>query len=67
MPRSMGLSGMVCPLGIDSRTGNVSATRDQHWIMKKVVGRAILLKDHHYVLNEMGAGQNAFGTSTATI
>jgi len=35
--------------------------------LKQVVGGAILLEDHDYVLNERGVGREAFGTSTAAI
>src|SRR3984893_1034189 len=37
-----------------SAIGDVSAMRDQYWVLKKVIRRAILLEDHHHVLNFSG-------------
>src|SRR6202035_3284266 len=37
--------------GVHSTAGDIGAARDQHLIMKQVVGGAVLLKDDHHVLD----------------
>src|SRR5208282_6917169 len=37
--------------GVGSALGNVRASFDQHWILKKIVHGAVLLDDHNDVLN----------------
>src|SRR6266852_1084383 len=48
--------------------GNVRAPADQHLILKKVIRSAVLLEDHHHVLNlswRRRSSRTATGTATA--
>jgi len=57
------------PSGSLSATGDVSALADQLRIMEKIIRSAVLLEDHHYVLNlsrrRRGRWRTAAGTAAA--
>src|SRR6202521_507845 len=47
--------------------GNVRAPVDQHRILEKIIGSAVLLEDHHHVLNlsrQRSIRRTAAGTAT---
>src|SRR5271165_1005265 len=44
---------------VQSRLGNIGLPRNQHGVLKEIVGRAILLDDNHDVLNQRGIAAGA--------
>src|SRR5229473_3619449 len=49
-----GLEWHDLPSGSLAATGDVSAMRDQYRVLKEVIGRAVLLENHHHVLSLSG-------------
>src|SRR6266849_10383241 len=66
-----GLELYDLPIGNLSATGDVSPILDQYRVLKEIIRRAVLLEDHHYVVNlswrRRGGWRTAAGTAgTAT-
>ncbi len=52
-------------LGVDAVLDDVGAACDQNWILKQIVGCAVLLEDHDNVLDAWWCGNRLGGTTSA--